>query len=165
MPAEKKPVQVSIDGNWVEYEGAAIEIPKPVDQMTPEDWTRMASAKNSVLRQIVIDNQSFIGLHVTLKDPLWMPLWLYDSRSSDRIPRAFDTMQRAINMGAQLISTLDDIMQAPGNYQLGADGHIHKDDVVLAKMPKVAYYAMQAQNIQRSMQAIEYQNVEGKAYE
>lgn len=165
MPAEKAPAKVSPDGHFIEYEDTRIQIPKPIEEMTTEDWVKFSSAPNSPLRHVVIDNQSFVSLHVKLKDPHYMPIWLRDtSRSSER-GTVLDAMQRAIGFGAQLISTLDDIEVAAANYQLGADGHIHKDDVVLAKIPKVAYYTMQYQHTRRSNAAIEYQNVVGKAYE
>ena len=164
MPPEKKPVQVSPDRHFVEYGGTSIEIPKPINEMTPQDWLRMSTNPKSSLRKIHVDNQSFVGLHVVLKDKNYIPIWLYAGSQKSEVPRAFDMMERAINMGAQLISDLDDI-EAPSNLRLGADGHIHRDDVILAKIPIVAYYALQVQNISKSKQAIEYKSAEGKAFE
>lgn len=165
MPFEKKPVQVSQDKNFVEFEGTIIELPKPLAAMTQADWIRLTASPKSSLSQVVIEHQSFLGLHVTLKDKNYLPMWLYCANKDADIPRAFDTMERAISMGAQLVSTLDDLETGAGKFQLSADGHIHKDDVILAKVPIVAYYALQAQNIRRSKAAIEYKSVEGKAYE
>jgi len=164
MPPEKKPIQVSADKHFVEYEGTSIEIPKPLEDMTQQDWSRLASGPKSPLRAIHVDNQSFLGLHVVLKDKNYMPVWLYAGGERAGVPRAFDSLERAVNMGAQLVSTLDDIL-TPNHFTLGADGHIHRDDVVLAKVPIVAYYALQAQNINKANGAIEYQAAEGKAYE
>jgi hypothetical protein len=164
MPPEKKPVQVSPDRHFVEYEGTAVEIPKPIQEMTQADWTRLASGERSPLRKIQVENQSFLGLHVVLKDKNYVPVWLYAGNRNGDIPRAFDTLERAIAIGAQLVSTLDDI-DVPNHFQLSADGHIHRDDVVLAKVPIVAYYALQAENIRKSKAAIEYKASEGKAYE
>jgi len=163
MPPEKTPVQVSPDKHFVEYDGTVIELPKPANEMTQQDWMRMATTERSPLRRLEIDNQSFLGLHVVLRDKGWMPMWLRDTSRSE-VPRAFDTMERAIQMGAQLVSTLEDI-QAPTSFILSADGHIHRDDVVLAKIPCVVYWSLQAQNIRKSKSAIEYKSVEGKAYE
>lgn len=165
MPADKKPVQVSPDKHFVEYEGTSIEIPKPLKEMTQGDWVRLTSSPRSALNSVVVEHQSFVGLHVTLKDKNYIPMWLYCAGHDADIPRAFDTLERAVNMGAQLISSLDDIEMAGSHLRLSADGHIHKDDVVLAKVPIVAYYALQAQNIRRSQASIEYKSVEGKAYE
>ena len=164
MPPEKKPVQITADRHFVEYEGTAIEIPKPIAEMTQADWVRLSSGEKSPLRKIRVDNQSFLGLHVVLKDKNYVPVWLYAGNRNGEIPRAFDTMERAIAIGATLVSTLDDI-DVPNHFELSADGHIHRDDVVLAKVPIVAYYALQAENIRKSKAAIEYQSVEGKAFE
>ncbi|MHB1952822.1 MAG: hypothetical protein ACYCOU_03655 [Sulfobacillus sp.] len=165
MPADKKPVQVTEDKHFVDYEGTKIELPKPISEMTEGDWVRLASFAGSSLNRVEVSNQSFLGLHVTLKDKNYIPMWLYCAGRDADIPRAFDTLERAINMGAELISTLDDIDLAGSSLRLSADGHIHKDDVVLAKVPIVAYYALQAQNIRRSRSSIEYKSVENKAYE
>ena len=165
MPPEKKPIQVTADKHFVDYEGTKIEIPKKLEDMTPADWGRLAASPRSSLSQVVVENQSFLGLHVTLKDKNYIPMWLYCAGRDADIPRAFDTLERAVSMGAELISTLDDIEMTGSQLKLSADGHIHKDDVVLAKVPIVAYYALQAQNIRRSQASIEYKNVEGKAYE
>ncbi len=164
MPIEKKPVQISPDKHFVEYEGTSIELPKPIEEMTQGDWTRLAANPRSQFRNITVNHQSFVGLHVTLKDKNYIPIWLYVAKNPE-IPRAFDTMERAIQMGAQLVSDLDEIESSGTRFSLSADGHIHRDDVVLAKIPIVAYYALQAQNIRRSQGAIEYQSVESKAYE
>jgi hypothetical protein len=165
MPADKKPVQVDESKHFVDYEGTKIEIPKPINDMTQADWVRLTSSPRSSLHDVVVEHQSFLGLHVTLKDKNYIPMWLYSAGREADIPRAFDTLERAVNMGAQLISTLDDIELAGSNLKLSADGHIHKDDVVLAKVPIVAYYALQAQYIRRSQASIEYKSVVGKAYE
>jgi hypothetical protein len=164
MPVEKKPVQVSPDKHFVEYEGTSIEIPKPLEQMTEKDWVRLASGSKSPFRKISVDNQSFLGLHVVLKDKNYIPVWLYDGPRRSEVPRAFDTLERAVNMGAELVSTTDDI-EIPHGISLSADGHIRRDDVVLAKVPIVIYYALQAQNIRKSKTAIEYKSSEERAYE
>ena len=62
MPPEKKPVQITADRHFVEYEGTAIEIPKPIAEMTQADWVRLSSGEKSPLRKIRVDNQSFLGL-------------------------------------------------------------------------------------------------------
>lgn len=160
----KEPVQVSMDQNFVEHNGTSIQIPKPLAEMTQQDWIRMATGPKSPLQGVTVDNQSFLGLHVVLKDKNYIPIWLYAGGQRDDIPRAFDTLERAVAMGATLVSSLDEI-QAPNHFQLSADGHIHRDDVVLSKMPIVSYYALQAQNIRKSKSAIEYQSAENKAYE
>lgn len=160
-----RPVQVSPDKHFVEYESTKIEIPKPIDQMTQADWVKMTTSPRSSLNNVVVEHQSFLGLHVVLKDKNYIPMWLYAAGRGADIPRAFDTLERAVNMGAQLVSTLDDIETSGSRLSLSADGHIHKDDVVLAKVPIVAYYALQAQYIRKSNAAIEYKAVEAKAYE
>jgi hypothetical protein len=159
-----KPVQVTEDKHFVDYEGTKIELPRPLAEMTEEDWIRMSTSPRSSLSQVIVEHQSFLGLHVVLKDKNYIPMWLRDTSRSD-MPRAWDTLERAVSMGAQLISTLDDIELSGSRLELSADGHFHKDDVVLAKVPIVAYYALQAQYIKRSRAAIEYKSVEGKAYE
>lgn len=164
--ANDKAIKVSPDKHFVEHNGTSIEIPKPLESMTPNDWLRMATGKKSPLHAVTVDNQSFLGLHVVLKDKNYIPIWLYAGAQRGDVPRAFDTLERAVNMGCQLVSTLDDIDDRFRNrFSFSADGHIHRDDVVLAKIPIVAYYALQAQNIQKSKAAIEYQSVESKAYE
>jgi hypothetical protein len=164
MPAPK-PVQV--EGSFVEHNGTRIQLPKPLEQMTQDDWTRMSSNPRSELRKVSITNQSFQGLHVVLKDKNYIPIWLYTGGQRKETPRNFDSLERAVQMGAQLVSTVDDLDDVcRDRYSCsGADGHIHRDDVVLAKMPIVQYYALQAESIARSRRAIEYQSVEGKAYE
>jgi hypothetical protein len=159
-----KPVQVTEDKHFVDYEGTKIELPRPLAEMTEEDWIRMSTSPRSSLSQVIVEHQSFLGLHVVLKDKNYIPMWLRDTSRSD-MPRAWDTLERAVSMGAQLISTRDDIELSGSRLELSADGHFHKDDVVLAKVPIVAYYALQAQYIKRSRAAIEYKSVEGKAYE
>lgn len=163
MPEEKKPVQVSPGKNFAEYEGTSIALPKPIEQMTEQDWVKIALGSKSQLRKISVDNQSLLGLHVVLKDKNYRPVWLYDSRGKDDIPRAFDMLERAINMGAQLC-TIDDI-EVPCSFRASADGHIHRDDVILAKIPHVVYWSLQSQFMQDSRARLEYQSVEGKAYE
>ncbi len=168
MPPAQKPVQVTPDKHFVDYEGTKIQIPRPLEEMTPADWTRMAAAPKSDLRKVSISNQSFMGLHVVLKDKNYIPIWLYTGgQRHDRTPRSFDTMERAIQMGATLVSSLDELDDScRSRYGLnGADGHIHRDDVVLAKMPIVQYYALQAESIRRSRANIELQSAESKAYE
>ena len=162
--ADKNPVQVSPDKHFVEYNKTMIQIPKPIEQMSNDDWMRLALGEKSTFNQVEIDHQSFIGLHVVLKDKNYLPVWLYDSRGKNDIPRAFDTLERAIQLGAQLISSIDDI-EAPKTLRASADGHFHRDDVILAKIPIVAYYAMQRDNVRRSQSSIEYQAAEGKAFE
>ncbi len=160
-----KPVQVSPDKHFVEHDGTMIEIPRPLEEMTQADWVKLALGPKSPLNSVVIDNQSFLGLHVVLKDKNYIPIWLYAGGQRDDIPRAFDTLERAIAMGATLVSSEDEIQTPVGRFQFSADGHIHRDDVVLAKVPVVSYYALQAQNIRKSKSAIEFQSAESKAYE
>lgn len=162
---EKKPVQITPDKHFVDYEGTKIELPKPLEQMTQNDWVRMSTSSRSALNDVIVEHQSFLGLHVVLKDKNYIPMWLYCARQENDIPRAFDMLERAVTMGATLVSTADDIEASGSRLQLSADGHFHKDDVVLAKVPIVAYYALQAQYIRKSNAAIEYKSVEAKAYE
>lgn len=160
----KTAVQVSPDKHFVEYDGTSIELPKPVESMTQDDWIALAGQRRSPLRKVSIENQSFLGLHVVLKDKNYIPVWLYAGSRASETPRAFDTMERAKRMGATLVSSQDEI-EIPSDTVFSADGHVHRDDVILAKVPIVAYYALQAQNLQKSKAAIEYQAVESRAYE
>jgi hypothetical protein len=158
------PVKVE-NKSFIDFQGTKIELPKPVDQMTPNDWTRLAVAKKSPLGKIQIDGQSFQGLHVVLKDKNYLPIWAYAGTRRVETPRAFDTLERAMQMGAQFAHTDDLDERSAQRFELGADGHIHRDDVVLIKVPVVAYYALAAQNLRKSTQSIEYQSQESKAYE
>lgn len=165
MPVEKKPVQVqdSALGHFVDYEGTKIQIPKPVEQMTPGDWVKLATGKKSPLRDVAIDNRSFLGLHVVLRDKNMIPIWLHASGLSSDIPQAYDQARNAIQAGA-ILCTLDDI-EAPNNFKASVDGHIRRDDVILAKIHCVAYWGMKGDEIRRSKASIEYQSAEGKAFE
>jgi hypothetical protein len=168
MPPAQKPVQVTPDKHFVDYEGTKIQIPRPLEEMTPNDWNRLSANPRSDLRKVSITNQSFQGLHVVLKDKNYIPIWLYTGgQRGNAAPKSMDSMERAVQMGAQLVSTLDDLDDScQGRFAIGgADGHIHRDDVVLAKMPIVQYYALQADSIRRSRANIELQSAENKAYE
>lgn len=165
MPVENKPVQVQETslGNFVDFEGTKIQLPKPLEKMSHQDWIHLATGKKSPLQDLAIDNRSFLGLHVVLKDKNMIPIWLHASGLASDIPQAYDQARNAIQAGA-ILCTLDDI-ESPDTFKASADGHIHRDDVVLAKMHLVAYWGIKGEEIRRSKTSIEYQSAEGKAFE
>jgi hypothetical protein len=165
MPVEKTPIQVQKTelGNFVDYNGTKIQIPKPIEQMTPSDWSNLALGRNSPLKKIVVDNRSFMGLHVVLKDKNMVPIWLHASGLAKDIPMAYDQARNAIQSGA-VLCTKDDI-EIPENPYVSADGHIHRDDVVLAKIHVLQYWGIKSAEVGRANSRIEYQSAEGKAFE
>lgn len=170
MPPAQKNIQVDANKHFADYEGTKIQIPKPLEEMTGEDWGRLAYGSKSPLLKVPVSNQSFHGLRVVLKDKNYIPMWLYTGgqRSESKVPRAYDPMERAVSMGATLVSSIDELDEESARYYQGtqsADGHFHRQDVVMAKIPIVAYYAIQAQSIEKSRKAVEYQSTESKAFE
>lgn len=166
------PKPLTVDGeskHFIEQNGVKIELPKPADQMTSGDWTRIAAGKNSPLRKVPINSQTFTFLHVALKEKgNYIPIWLYaGGKDGGSGGRALDSFERAIQMGARAatIEDLDEASQQKYSGSVDAGGHIRVMDVMLSICPIVTYYAMQADHIRRSNDSIQYQSQEAKAYE
>lgn len=163
-----KPITVDAESkHFIEQDGVKIELPKPADQMSQGDWVRLASGKNSPLRKVPINSQTFTFLHVSLREKgNYLPIWLYAGADKGG-GRALDGFERAIQMGARA-ATLEDLDEASKAKYSGSEdagGHIRVMDVMLAVCPIVTYYAMQADHIRRSNDSIQYQSQEAKAYE
>lgn len=166
MPPTQKPVQVDPNMNFIDYEGTKIQLPKPLEQMTSDDWVRISTSPRSPLHAVKIDNTSFSGLDVALDNKNYIPQWLYAGHRAGTAD-AFDPMERSIQMGS-VLCTIDDLDETSKRRFAGsvsADGHIRRNDVILAKIAIIKYWKIKASDIQKSNDAIEYQSVEGKAFE